>query len=78
MSRAWTLFEFTGHATDAAVEQGRVREEDKCGNNEADTAADLGTRHQSEAVMDARRVLLNARCFFLLMLDFIVLFFCFS
>ena len=52
-------------ATDADVEQGRVSEEDKIGNDEADTAADLGRRPQSEAVMDARRVLLNgiSQCF---------------
>ena len=52
-----------GHATEADVEQGRVRLEDKLGNAEADTAADLGRRHQSERVMDARRALLNAREF---------------
>ena len=40
------------HATEN-VQQGRVRE--------ADAAADLGGRHQSELVMDARRVLLSAR-----------------
>ena len=50
-----------GHATDADAEQGRFREEDKLGNAEADSTADLGRRHQSEAVMDARRVLLNAQ-----------------
>ena len=50
-----------GHATEADVEQGRVREEDKVGNAEADTAAVSGRRHQSEAVWDARRALLNAR-----------------
>ena len=52
-----------GHATDADVEQGRVRAEYKFGNDEADTAADLGWRHQSETITDARRVLLNAREF---------------
>ena len=52
---------FKGHATDADVEQGRVRLEDRLGNLEADAAADLGRLHQSEALMDARRVLLNAR-----------------
>ena len=36
-----------GHATDADVEQGRVRLEDQLGNAEADTAADLGRHHQS-------------------------------
>ena len=51
----------TGHATEADVEQGRARLEDRLVNIEADTAADLGRRHQSEAVMDARRALLNVR-----------------
>ena len=50
-----------GHATEVDVHQGRVREEDRVGDAEADAAADLGRRHQSELVMDARRVLLNAR-----------------
>ena len=52
---------FKGHATEADVEQGRVREDDEVGNAEADTAADLGGWHQSEAVWDAKRALLNAR-----------------
>ena len=43
------------------MDQGLVRFEDRLGNAEADTAADLGRRHQPEAVMDARRALLNAR-----------------
>ena len=34
--------------------------DDQLGNAEADTAADLGGRHQPEAVMDARRPLLQA------------------
>ena len=50
-----------GHATEADVDQGRVRMEDRLGNAEADTAADLGRRHQSEAVMNTRRALLQAR-----------------
>ena len=50
-----------GHATVADVEQGRVRLEDQLGNAEADTAADLGRRHQSELLMDARRSLLKVR-----------------
>ena len=37
-----------GHATKADVEQGGVRTEDRFGNAEADTAPDLGRRHQSE------------------------------
>ena len=49
-----------GHATDADVDQGRVRLEDRLGNAEADTAADLGRRRQSELAMDTRRALLNA------------------
>ena len=34
---------------------------DKQGNAEADTAADLGRRHQSEVLIDVRRRLLKAR-----------------
>ena len=49
-----------GHATEADVEQGRVRLEDRLGNEKADAAADLGRRHQLEQVMDVRRALLNA------------------
>ena len=44
-----------GHATDADVEQGRVRLEDRLGNAEADTAADLGRRYQPELLMDVWR-----------------------
>ena len=33
---------------DVHVQQGRVRLEDEVGNGEADTAADLGRRHQSK------------------------------
>ena len=51
----------TWHATEMVVQQGRVREEDRLGNAEADTAADLGRRHQSELVMNVGRALLNAR-----------------
>ena len=50
-----------GHATEADVDQGRVREEDKLGNAEADSAADLGRQHQPESVMDVRRILLQVR-----------------
>ena len=45
-----------GHATEVDVLQGKVREEDKFGNAEADAAADLGKRHQPEFVMDTRPV----------------------
>ena len=44
-----------GHAEDVDVQQGRVRLEDHVGNTEADPAADLGGRHQSEVLFDARR-----------------------
>ena len=36
---------------------------DKLGNAEADTAADIGRRHQTELLVDARRSLLQARVF---------------
>ena len=55
--------EVKGHATDGGVEQGRVRLKDQLGNAEADTAADLGRRHQSEALIDARRKLLKVRSY---------------
>ena len=48
-------------ATEADVEQGRVRLDNRLGNIEADTAADLGRRLQPEAVMDIRRALVNVR-----------------
>ena len=41
------------------MQQGRVRLEDQLGNTEADVAADLGRRHQSEVLIDARRRLLK-------------------
>ena len=50
-----------GHAEDVDVQQGRVRLLDKQGIAEADHAADLGRRHQSEILIDARRRLLGAR-----------------
>ena len=50
-----------GHAADVDVDPGRFRLEEEHGNAEADAAADLGRRHQSELRMDAGRVLLNAR-----------------
>ena len=37
-----------GHATGADVEQDRVRLVDQIGNAEADTAAGIGRRHQTE------------------------------
>ena len=50
-----------GHATEAEVDQGRVRAENRLGNIEADTAADQGRRHQTKDVMEVRRALLNPR-----------------
>ena len=59
-----------GHAEDVDVQQGRVRLVDQQGNAEADTAADLGRRHQSEMLIDARRRLLQARShWYLIMMD---------
>ena len=51
-----------GHAENVDVQQGRARLVDQHGNAEADATADLGRRHQSEALIDARRRLLQARC----------------
>ena len=60
-----------GHAEDVDVQQGRVRLVDQKGNGEADTAADLGRRHQSEALIDARRRLLKVSShWYPIMLDF--------
>ena len=44
-----------GHADEDMVLHGRVREEDKLGNDAADEAADFGRRRASPAVIDARR-----------------------
>ena len=53
-----------GHAKDADdVQHGRVRLLDRLGNIEADIAADLGRRHQTELLIDARRRLLQARSY---------------
>ena len=49
------------HAENVDVQQGRVRLIDQQVNAEADTAADLARRHQSEMLIDARRRLLQAR-----------------
>ena len=44
-----------GHAEDVDVQQGQVRLVDQQGNAEADAAAaELGRRHQSEILIDAR------------------------
>ena len=49
-----------GHAKDDDVQHGRVRLTDQQGNVEADIAADLGLRHHSEVLINARRRLLQA------------------
>ena len=63
-TRGWETVRVTevkGHAEVSDVQHGRVRLEDQLGNAEADTAADLGRRHQSEVLIDARRSLLKVR-----------------
>ena len=52
-----------GHAKDDDIQHGRVRLVDLQGNVEADLAADLGCRHQSEILIDARRKLLQTRSY---------------
>ena len=52
-----------GHAKDNDVQHGHVRLIDQQGNIEADIAADLGRRHQTEVLIDARRRLLQARSY---------------
>ena len=44
-----------GHADEVMVLHGRVREDDRIGNNAADEAADFGRRRVGNAVIDARR-----------------------
>ena len=44
-----------GHADDAMVLHGQVRQEDKLGNDAADEAADFSRRRVNPAVIDARR-----------------------
>ena len=52
-----------GHAKDDDVQHGHVRLIDQQGNVEADIAADLGRRHQTEVQINARRRLLQARSY---------------
>ena len=52
-----------GHANDDDDQHGRVRLLDQQGNVEADTAADLGRRHQTELLIDAGRKLLQVRSY---------------
>ena len=59
-----------GYAVDVDVQPGQVRLEDQVGETEADTAADLGRRHQSEVLVDARRRLLKTHSYWYpIMLD---------
>ena len=44
-----------GHADEGMVLDGRVREDDRFGNEAADEAADFGRRRVGDAVIDARR-----------------------
>ena len=44
-----------GHAVEAMVLMGQVREVDRLGNNAADEAADFGRRRVGNTVIDARR-----------------------
>ena len=53
--------EVKSHADEGLVAQGRVREVDRIGNNEADAAADLGRKRVHCSVSDARR-LVNRAC----------------
>ena len=50
-----------GHAKDGDVQHGRVRLIDQQDDVEADIAADLGRRHQTEVLINARRRLLEVR-----------------
>ena len=52
-----------GHAKEDDVQHGHVRLIDQQGNVEADIAADLGRRHQTEVLINARRRLLQARSY---------------
>ena len=44
-----------GHADEALVRCGQVREDDRLGNNAADEAADFGRRRVGDSVIDSRR-----------------------
>ena len=45
-----------GHATDAMVAYGRVRGEDKVGNDAADIAADFGRLRQSKRLLTLKDI----------------------
>ncbi len=54
-ARSIRVSKVKGHATDLMVAEGKVRREDKDGNDAADVAANFGRLRQPEAVIDARR-----------------------
>ena len=60
-ARSVKVSKVKGHATDRMVAEGKVRREDKEGNDAADVAADIGRLRQPEAVIDARRNLLRVK-----------------
>ena len=49
------VFKVKGHADEAMVRSGQVREADRLGNCAADEAADFGRRRVGNLVIDARR-----------------------
>ena len=49
------ITEVKGHADESMVLDGRVREVDRLGNDDADEAADFGRRRVGNPVIDARR-----------------------
>ena len=51
-----------GHADEDMVLHGRVRDEDKLGNDAAVEAADFGRRRVGPAIIDARRNLSGVCC----------------
>ena len=60
-ARSVRVSKVKGRATDAMVVEGKVRREDKEGNDAADIAADFGRLRQPARIIDARRCLLNAK-----------------
>ena len=58
--RTVRVSEVEGHADDDMVAVGRVRVEDRVGNDLADRAADFGRRRVSDLVMDVRTRFLSA------------------
>ena len=57
------IFKVKGHADEDMVAVGRVRVEEKVGNDFADRAADFGRRRVSDLVMDVRRRFVSACSF---------------